>query len=540
MKKLFVFFVVMTTALTASYGQGNVARHFWLNDSSYNHTLYPTSDGGFILAAARNGRNVRVRNTIAVFKLDAAYNIQHPQTLGTHAQIITIPNFAGGTVSFAVHDIVENVATGHYIICGSASSYSGAIGGGTGDDHECKCGADCTCGHGDDGEDHECECGDECTCGHGGGLHQIASERAIVVILDAGLNVQSIREYQTIRTFYSVYAENNYFYACGKTIPTATGGSNGIVLQDNMFTVPTSTMSYITQQPWEYHKLKLNTNGLHLVVSGTDYNEIGFTAFDIAGGNFAMVNTNRQDASWRFLIDTSQFRLRTHSKVVVTNDPNHPTGLILSAQAQYQFAPSPVCCNAILTYSFNDYQTQQQPPPPPIGHAIDNLLVSSDYSFLEDVNTSPNGEIAWVGNIIVNVGDTGAFYVSTNLPIQSTLQTNYILFTTSLLRSISYFALHKVYFTNSGFHCGGFYNHDNNNKTTFVIEPMQAVANCGLLLQTSINNLLQFPQLVFLPVMQINVPVVPITWNETQYNFCNTDCDDTPLSLPANNNCGNQ
>lgn len=524
MRKLLVFLIGMLLFLQQGQSQ-NIARHYWLNKASYNHTLYPTSDGGYILAAARSDLGFKIRNTIAVFKLDQNYQIQNSRIIGVPMGVDE-----KGIVNFEIHDVVETmveivdddgdvIEEIRYVICGSMSRYT--EGDAIGEDEEWN------------EEDPPIP---------------MVAEAGMVLIIDANLQVQSFRRYLNVKTFYSVYADENHYYVCGKTPSTTTVAGNGIILRDNLFTM--NPTSYRTAQPWVYHKLKLNTNGTDLIVSGTDYNEIGFTAFTTAGGSFAPVNNTNPITmpinpyeSWKFsipsLLPQIPLYLVYHSKVVLTNDPNNPQGLILSAQAQ----SSPgVHGNEVLTFLFNNYQTQ------PTVYAIDNLPVASYWSFLEDVSTSPAGDIAWVGNIhIHNVGHTSAFYLSTDLSFSN--QADYILFYSRLVHPDQYFALHKVHFNqNDGrFHCGGFYNHDNRNKTTFVASypPFSSTQppvsyNCNEMMLAPEITQLQSPLPHSLPIIAIDVIGMNNPWYEKQYNFCDTDCDETPLNIPSNSNCGNQ
>jgi len=468
-----LFFLGLVFCLQQADAQFPIIRHFWLNDSSYNHTLHPTSDGGYIIAAARQQLGAKWRNTIAVLKLDAAYNIQHPQIQNTDAQIIGI-SFGGEwfdmSVNFEVHDIVENVATKNYVICGSIN-YSGGTNVG------------------------------------------------MVTIIDQNLSVQSIREYPDVDTFYSVYAEGKYFYVCGNTHK-----KEGIVLRDEMFTM--NPTAHITKAPWTYYKIKVNNNSNDIVVSGSDAIDIGFTAFDITGGNFV----NGAIASQRLLQPYSL----PNPKVVLTNYPGNPQGLILSMSGG----------NKILTFFFTNYNQVSS------GNlAIIGGIQDITHLFLEDVevdiNSNPNLiKMAWVGNHWkTNLPNLTAFYISWDVPIPILPQMHsfipYIHY--PLPPSSAYFRLHKVHFTSGDFHCGGFYNHHNNNKSTFVVAPEQAVhQNCGLILPVDIEYY-GTPWLNILPITPMNVKVQPNKWLERKYNFCDTDCDDAPLNDNTSNpKCGNQ
>jgi len=500
MKRLFVFLIGMMLFLQQGNAQFPLARHFWLNPNSYNHTLSPTSDGGYILAAAREEQNgAGFKNTIAVFKLDNAYNIQNSRIIGI---LGTGGSFDVG-VDFEVHDVVENIYISgestviSYVICGSISrSGSSPVG--------------------------------------------------MVAVVNAALNTRSIREYPDAEVFYSVYTDGNYFYVCG-----STPQQEGIVMRDYIQSMNPTTTAYVTgtatlPKPWEYHKIKVNNNGNDLVVSGTDYNEMGFTAFTIAGGNFApIVNPfTGMDVSWRHQLSQpilSQPRqLQPNSKVVVANDPNNPQGLILSVMTQIQstgeYEMHAYLCNnyvAALPLLISAYRIRL-----PLYNLYGSIVV------LEDVTTSPNGEIAWTGYEMIDPAIRGGFFLKTNLPFLPPpfippLVTP-INFYPSAWGGNSYTRLYKVHYHNGDFHCGGYYyDPDNNDITTLVVAPQQAIVNgaaCNIETRQDSPISLPLPTLTPLPITQMTVSVLSNPWHQRQYRFCSTDCDNTPL-VP--NNCGN-
>jgi len=98
-----------------------------------------------------------------------------------------------------------------------------------------------------------------------------------------------------------------------------------------------------------------------------------------------------------------------------------------------------------------------------------------------------------------------------------------------------------VHFNAGDFHCGGFYSHTNNDKTTFVVAPEQAIhTGCGITDYVTVAQGTN-PTPTPFPLIQINAFVNFNPWHQIQYNFCITDCDDTPLNNNINNpNCGNQ
>jgi hypothetical protein len=493
--------------IQADYAQ--IARHFWLNSNSYNHTLSPTSKGGYILAAAREERGVGLRNTIEVLELDQNYQILNTMTIGIIGGAGDVDGF-DKNVNFEVHDVIENVNVpdngegfSSYVICGSMSRNG-------------------------------------------------SPDRGMVAIVDAGLKTQSIRDYPTAEVFYSVYAESNYFYVCGKTSLFATGSNNGIVLRDDMFAM--NPTAYFTSQLWEYHKIKLSTNGNDLIVSGTNWTNVGFTVFSIAGGNFAQaVNPNGQIISWSFPIQRpSPYQLHSNSKVVVANDPNNLRGLVLSfVQAE------PVVVNffsaEIVAYAINDYNPWSAQPPQAnvyILWAFTTIFVPIS---LEDVNSAPrnskrypNGGFAWVLNADFGQGsitDRGMYFVT---DLSFPLSTTWI--ATSWTAFSSYSRLHKVHYNpnDDHFHCGGYYYHPNNNDiTTLVVSPeqlltapavcyveqgQQPASNLGYVVQPPSNS----PQTI-----QMTIKVNSYPWHEVQYNFCDVDCDNSKLPTNPTPNCGN-
>jgi hypothetical protein len=158
------------------------------------------------------------------------------------------------------------------------------------------------------------------------------------------------------------------------------------------------------------------------------------------------------------------------------------------------------------------------------------------------MNTSQN-RIAWVGHTtMLPAAFRGAFYIAMNLPLQFPQPATYIFF--PFVQQPQYSQLHKVHYNpnDQKFHCGGFYTHNNanNDKTTFVVAPEQAVINnCGGAVQGNILQIFQQPNLISLPSMWVPIKGHSNKWHQVQGNFCPADCDDTPLYLPSNSNCGN-
>jgi len=369
----------------------------------------------------------------------------------------------------------------------------------------------------------------------------------MVVVVDAGLNTLSIREYPNAEVFYSVYADGNYFYVCGKT-----PAGSGIVLRDFIFPAAIPPTAYVTPLPWEYHKIKVNNFGRDLVVSGTNYSRVGFTAFSIAGGAFTPIVITTPIgpffASWSFTLPLSfPKQLYSNSKVIVTDYPNNPTGFTLSFVQAERYGG--VWYDAdVLTYVFSSYTA------PPICHELWAFTTIFEPTFLSDANTAPvgsqsypNGGIAWVVNVnFNNRDDRFGLYIAMDLPLMPLPQSvSYIRSHPPLsLMGTEHTQLHKVHYHNGHFHCGGFYNHhdtitNTHNKTTLVMSPQQLANSTVCYVEQNQQNTWLVPQPTrtpFTPIM-ITVSVNFNPWIDVRYIFCDTDCDNSPL-VPSN--CGNR
>ena len=426
MKKSFIFLIGMCFYLPFAEAQTQTvpfARHYWLNPQSVNYTLSPpTTDGNWMLAAARNEEGIAKKNTIAVFKLDNLYNIVSTGSGAyTDAHVIGLPPTTSTcrfdtTVEFEAHCIVQSaIPDDNYVICGSLKRGNAQ-----------KCG--------------------------------------MVIVLDANLNIVSLQEFEDVETFYSAYMERGYYYVCGNMNNNNNRG--GIVLQS----VPGSTVSvsFITTTAWTYDKIRVRTNpgsGM-FTVSGSGFDnmgrrEIGAIIFDIqgGGGNFSTLS--------RFKFNPNH---AINSKVVVSNYPGTGgMGLVLSVSDN----------QTIYTYLVNDYSQQQ---PPRINTAFE--IPIGENILLEDIDcgsgqSTIDPQIAWVGNY----PQQSAYYIhmdmraTTGPPMPST-NVALTIFDPSPTAN-TYYSLHKVHFykKNGGgsgddfFHAGGYYKHSDGDKTTFVVTP---------------------------------------------------------------------
>ena len=507
MKKLLVFFTGMLLFL--QQGQAQFKRHYWLNPNSENYTLsYPASNGEWMLAAARQERGATKKNTIAVFRLDNAYNI-------LDSRIIGLPGGAGEhpfnpNVDFDIHCIVESYnPIGYYIICGTIRR-------------------------------------DEAT----------ASGTGLVVVTDAGLNPLSIREYPEVSHFYSVYAQDNFYFVCGQT-----QDRRGIVLRDNITTfIPTAT-AYVTDDQWDYQKIRVvNSPGSgQIKISGTGYFEdedgeefqtLGFSVFFVSGGNLVPRPNAASPplppnpfASWQFQPVNNH---GINSKVVIANHPGGAggEGVILSVSD----------ANNIYTYFF--FQ---------LPFFSSSFRIPCQGGVLEDMECAgPGGgvqtsQIAWVGNRY-NADEQPfqtAYYLHMDLPITPPPfpftggTATFTYFHPFPAVDNAYYSLHKLYFhRNLGdllFHAGGYYQHYDGNKATFVVTPDilyigdegdDGDENKCITRQnvTAIN--LGYPQLLPLELYDKNIQVVQFEVLSKKYLFCEIDCEGE--YKPATEECGNK
>ena len=444
-------------------------------------------------AAARQNLNSPFKNTIAVFRMDNTYTIQDSRIIGlpmAGSEDKFDPN-----VDFDIHCIVESAnPTGYYIICGSIRR-----GDGTG------------------------------TTG-------------IVVVLDAGLNTvpsaMGLREYPDVSHFYSVYAQDNYYYVCGRK-----HDGRGIVLRDNVTNYVPMAMAYITLQQWDYQKIRIRDipGSGEIRVSGTGYSddgvatEMGYTAFDIRAGNFSILTNTWGPASWKWV----PIGHSIGSKVMISNHPGGSGGLGLIVSVSN--------ANGIYTYLFFSH--------PALNSAFH---IPCPRGVLEDVECAPdNGNgprIAWVGNTMPSddMPQQRAYFLRVNLPhplpnpnpFPGAMAT-FTYFQPFPTTNNAFYSLHKVYFErtfsgNGEFHAGGYYKHSNNNKTTFAVTPELIYNNCvtrNNVHATAINIPVGF-RLQSLVLLNDRVNVNELGTLSKKYHFCPVDCDNNDLHGDGDE-CGN-
>jgi len=454
----------MCMSLQKADAQGSFfpfTKHYWLNELSYNHTLsQSTSNGEWLLAAARQEPGAARRNAIAVFRLNSAYGIVSSNVIGLP---VAGSDELDRNFEFEVSCISEscsgNLSDRYIVVCGSMRKGSNPF-------------------------------------------------RGMVAILDATLHPISIREYDNVKHFNYVYVKDNDFYVCGQTI-----NNEGIVLRDLGGVIAAS--AYITQTKWDYHKIRQKPQDCSEVflVSGTNGDTIGYTAFQVSGATgFSPMYTAGVMESWRFSTGHP-----INSKAVIANYPRVTTigAMVLSASDT----------DNIYTYFFTGYQTL---------HAAFEMACKGGK--LEDMecagSPTPDNRIAWIGNF----PQRRAYYISLLLPqtpIPSpfpTTLTRLFYFDPYPVTKDSYYSLHKLHYDRNGdreFHAGGYFKQNNNNvnTTTFVVSPEQAGdIPCQTEFCTITTNMF-LPRLQSLVVMDGETDVMSYEPAYREYEFCEMGCE---------------
>ena len=489
--------------------EAQLARQFWFSPNSVNYTLSEpilnpiNADGKWILAVSSQNFSTSLKSTIAVFMLNADYEII--SSTGNCEGAASVIGLPGGTpategfdpyVDFEAHCVVQSCNTDedslehYYIICGSMlrNAEVGRIG--------------------------------------------------MVVILNADLSVREIREYPNVRVFYSAYARDDYYYVCGEM-----RSGTGVVLQDNVATAGFAMKVWVTNYPWTFHKIKRRdypcsrvSNEFSVSGIGEDKENgtqvIGFCIFAI--NNPALLGIN--------LVCNIQFQPlftvnsgpgnSTGSKVAISNYPGHninERGVILSASSD----------NEIQNYLFyNDYPFNSVP-------YMKSAFMTLPWHrfYLEDMDCGEPDRIAWVGNIRpgATTQPAEAWYAVMNVPPPFTLSTAINFIPQNAMPSPqSYYSVHKVHWNSDDnqFHAGGYYNHfshpddqdqsHNNYKTSFVAtpeDPELADMGCTHVEHKDFNEM-TLPILKGLWIWSDpNVTLVyPIEHHDGLYGFCTEDC----------------
>jgi len=487
------------------------ARHYWLNPQGVNYTLStPTSDRRWIIAAPRNerlsnGTYATRKNTIAVFKVENAdYAILPTATSACSDEVSVIgePNTGTGNgvfnpdVDFDVHCVVESCNPDKlYILCGSISERPG-------DPYV-----------------------------------------GMVAILDASLKLQSLRRYPEVSIFYSVYAQDGYYFVCGQ-MQAKPYGSTAIVLRDAVSApLPQQSITAfhtINNPNWVFHKIAVRKDpnykpcSFEFSVSGrendpTKPSNMGWAVFQMSLGFFTFSNA-------AYYFNTGYY---LNSKATIANYPpvaplSNPQGLLLSASTGSE----------ILTYVFHDNQTW----------IMDTAFKIPWQGVLEDMDCGGTGSpypVAWVGNGKQTGGLPTADYIRSYVaypsspPFPLPTPTLRIYFTpfNATPGNNAYYSLHKVHYNEKDgqFHAGGYCNEaiggtSNQNRTTFAVTP-------ELIKDYNICTKRDIPETKFidtlpptpLPIARVYTRGWDVEGITRKYGFCTMDCEGR-----KNEDCGNQ
>ena len=478
------------------------ARHYWLNPQGVNYTLSPpTRSGNWIIAAPRNERlsptsYVPRKNTIAVFWTDNADYAILPKLAGGCSDEVHVIGLRTATgdfdrnVDFEVHSVVQSCNSDIVVLCGSIR------------------------------------------------MSPTDAPIGMVAVLDSQLNVVDFRYYKDVRVFYSVYAQDGYYFVCGQTQQ-----NTAIVLRDSVarpvYLQNITAFHTLNYPDWAFHKIAVRHQSgqpcsFEFSVSGgrggmaDKLTDIGWAVFQMNMGFLTFSN-----AAYYFNTgDTFTSRVSIANYPPVTSPPpTTPQGLLLSASTG----------SSIYTYVFNNNQQWT------MNDAFRMLWTGR----LEDMDCGGTGipgnpyQIAWVGNRF-GTGQQTADYIrmNTTYPAPATLPTStpwiyFIPFNASPGYNM-YYSLHKVHYGKDGqFHAGGYYSEGtaaNANRTTFVVTPelIKADNTC-----TKIDEIKpdRFKTVTPNPlsIARIYIQGEKLFGVTKRYGFCTMNCD-TKREL----DCGNQ
>ncbi|MDR0205641.1 MAG: hypothetical protein LBI45_00010 [Bacteroidales bacterium] len=496
MNKLLVFFTGMMLFLfiqqvpVQAQPQDPFALHYWLNPMGVNYTLSApsTTNGEWIAAAPRNERLSPVgvvpivyasrKNTVAVFRMSNAGYTLLPNPDDVKVFGVNAGGIFNQEVDFEVHCVVQSCNRDtNYILCGAISL----------------------------SEDH--------------------NPVGMVAVLDTRLELVNLRYYEAVKTFYSVYAQDGFYFVCGQM-----QDSTAIVLRDS---IPSRilqnniTAFYTRNQPnWAFHKIAVRKApgyqlpcSFEFSVSGAretgDSPQIGWAVFQMNLGFFTFSN-----AAYSF---TPNHGL--NSRVTIANYPSNAPlsttqGLLLSASDG----------NKIFTYVFNDNQQQVM---------NGAFRIPNWYGVLTDMARGGN-EVAWVGNRGTTPTSQRADYIRTNIPypypsspptyVPPTAQ--YIIFTPVNQPPAAYYALHKVHYNDGDgrFHAGGYYNgrdeNGNCNRAVFAVTPEQVWEDNRCTERKEINFENEaVRQLEPIAVARVYIQANMLPKLTKTYGFCTMECE---------------
>jgi len=500
MRKLIVFFTGMMLFLfiqqvpVQAQPHDPFTLHYWLNPSGVNYTLSaPTTNGEWIAAAPRNERLSAVgvtppvyaprKNTVAVFRMSNADYTMLPTSDDVKVFGVNTGSGFNKEVDFEVHCIVESCnPVQMYILCGSIS------------------------------------------------MSEEDSPVGMVAILDAQLNLVSLRHYDDVKVFYSVYAQDGFYFVCGQM--QNSYGNAAIVLRDAIVSLTplvNITAFYTPNHPdWAFHKIAVRKApgyplpcSFEFSVSGAGESEngpqIGWAVFQMSLGFF-----NFSNAAYSFTLPN----YIPNSKVTIANYPSSAPlsttqGLLLSVSDGQR----------IHTYAFNNNQQQVM---------NGAFRIPYWYGVLTDMDYDGGDKIAWVGNDIKPPQIAHYFRSTLTYPYSSPppLGLN-IRFTPFNQPTNAYYSLHKVHYYTGAFHAGGYYNgkdeKGNYNRAVFAVTPEHVWDNNHCTERKEINFEEEDVQLLKpISVARVYIQGQYIEYLNRTYGFCTMDCE-----KKRGDDCGN-
>jgi len=460
------------------------ARHHWLNPMGENYTLSPpTSRGEWIIAAPRNerltsGAFAARKNTIAVFRLDNAYNIVPSSACPEEVSVIGMD--AGGVFNpdadFVVNCIVESCNPDEaYVLCGSVSMSPS-------DPHV-----------------------------------------GMVAVLDAQLNLVDMRRYPNVRVLNSIYAQDGYYYAGGQE-----NNGVGIVLRDNIAAATSSFWSvsvFETTIPWDFHKIAVRENSCsqayaEIAVSGTDGGNMGWASFLIIGSMGMFTHNHDMMFAPPFGIN-SKVPIAYYPPVAASQD------LLLSASSGAEIhgyvintVPSYAISRAFSIHWDGELEDMDcsgdkvawvgkaygSPIPIPVPFPVAEYIRT-------DITINPPADII-------------SFF-----PPQNTSGYYH-------LHKVHYSARDNEF--HAGGYFEGFDTQNNPNRTTFAVtpEPFQQT-NCNFLRQEHNINPFPDPPILHLPLTSTNIQGNLFQGLTKKFGFCTMDCDGNKTDDCGNQELGN-
>lgn len=481
------------------------ARNYWIHPVGVNYTLSTPVNNGteWIMAAPMNEQTLEGtyttnrRNVIAMFRVSYPYySIISPQGL-CEGDVRVIGMKGTGTeefdrsVEFEVHCVVQDCSSDTVILCGSINRAEG-----------------------------------EKTVG-------------MVAVMDKDFNLISLRQYEHVRVFYSVYAQDGYYFVCGQMQDYAPYNSTAIALRDalaapmlstnpNMWAFHTNPTLF---RDWAFHKIAVRNVDRYIygcspefsvsAAGTTDENRgIGWAVFymNTLTGSFSFGN-----AAYAIQTDytpNSRVTIANIPRLTTMNTPLMPQGILLSVSDG----------SNIYTYEIDNNLS-----------ATINSAFRMDWNGrLQDMDcgrvTGTQHEVAWVGNReeeqIADYIRTNVTYPATAAPPPPGPYYHFIPSGTTLPNS--YYSLHKVHYNERSltFHAGGYYSEGiaeaDRNRTTFAVTPERVPAS-NQCTQRDMMNFHPYPivDAVDFGCERVRIGGVELPVNDRLYNFCTMECERT-------------